>query len=96
MNQDTLPVTESSNLLPPESMVESQPSMLQQKTIRSRWLKYICLPSKAATYILFSAAIVGCIYYKHIVDHKSQKKALLCDRDESNDSLDASTPNFIL
>ena len=36
----------------------------QQSIIRSRRLcSKICLPSKAATYVLFSAAVVGCIYY---------------------------------
>ena len=67
MNQNTASVTESSNLLPPESTVESRSSMLsippQRKTIRSLRLKYICVPSKAATYLLFSALVVGCIYY---------------------------------
>ena len=58
--------TESSTLLPSESVVDSLSSTLssQQKIIRSCLLiRKICLPSKAAIYVLFSAAIVGCIYY---------------------------------
>ena len=59
MNQNTASVTESSNLLPPESTIESR----SRKTIRSRRLKYICIPSKAGAYVLLSALVVGCIYY---------------------------------
>ena len=61
--------TESSNLLPPAvDPAAKQPSALssQQSVIGLRRLfncYNVCLPSKAAIYILFSAAVVGCIYY---------------------------------
>ena len=58
--------TESSNLLPSDPIGDSQSSTLssQQNVIRLHdFFRKICLPSKAAIYVLFSAAIVGCIYY---------------------------------
>ena len=54
--------TESSNyLLPPEQPPTS--SSQQKVTQTCRLLNNVCLPSKGAIYILFSAAVVGCIYY---------------------------------
>ena len=51
--------TESSNLLPSERKKYSR-MLSKQKVNRS---SNFCLPSKAAVYVLISAAIVGCMYY---------------------------------
>ena len=62
----TSSVTESSSLLPSEPVNDSQSLTLgfYQSIARScGFCSKMCLPSKAAIYILFSAAIVGCIYF---------------------------------
>ncbi len=62
----TSSLTESSNLLPTEPVHDSQSLMLSfHKNIARScgFFSKICLPSKAAIYILFSAVIVGCIYF---------------------------------
>ena len=55
----TSSVTESSNLLPSEPTLAFHQSI----TRSCGFCNKMCLPSKAAIYILFSAAIVGCIYF---------------------------------
>ena len=59
--------TEASNLLPPEPVNDSQSLTSWKKIILQscnlKIFRNICLPSKAAIYVLFAAAIVGCIYY---------------------------------
>ena len=62
----TSSVTESSNLLPSEPVNDSQSLTLafhQSITRSCGFCSKMCLPSKAAINILFSAAIVGCIYF---------------------------------